>query len=224
MQFSENISVHMFTDHEVSNQKLHSNVALEASQLTSLSGSKICKISRENVTSIADVPLIPQTLPSCRSKNQKCECKSTVNNTLISQNHEKCTYCYAMKGGISVPTMYMAVKPAGYKDKYLQLIEAMPDTGTTRTLFPQCIIEKFKWNKMVNVNHIERIEAANDSLLKCNGQIDLEVQYMGRDICIDALVTEDISKPLISWFDLIDLDCDFTGFSFLHNFCYEYCF
>jgi len=82
--------------------------------------------------------------------------------------------------------------------------DLIPDSGSSRTLIPLELVKKHKWK--LNPSE-DVIFAANNSVMKNNGQIDILVEFNGCETQIDALVSSDLKNNiLIAWFDLVKMD------------------
>jgi hypothetical protein len=79
---------------------------------------------------------------------------------------------------------------------------ALPDTGTSRTIILQRLLDKAKIK--YNTCGKELIVTANSSSLGCVGNVLLEIQIdRGKHLTIDALVVDNLSyNCLIAWKDM----------------------
>jgi hypothetical protein len=79
---------------------------------------------------------------------------------------------------------------------------ALPDTGTSRMIILQRLLDKAKIK--YNMCGKEPIITANSSLLGCVGNVLLDIQIdRGKHLTIDALVADNLSSNcLIAWKDM----------------------
>ena len=105
-------------------------------------------------------------------------------------------------GGRRVPHISVEIRTknnSGAPFKY----DIVPDSGSSRTVVPLKIAKMYGW-KFSSTN--ERILAANNSPLCCDGRIFLKISHGNRTADVDALISRSLEDEiLISWYDLISL-------------------
>ena len=90
------------------------------------------------------------------------------------------------------------------KDKIRFKCEALPDSGTSRTIVKESILRQA--NIAFDVTQKSRISACNSSALTCLGTAEFTIIYGDTSINVRALVTPNLSENmLISYNDLIRL-------------------
>jgi hypothetical protein len=79
---------------------------------------------------------------------------------------------------------------------------ALPDTGTSRTIIMQRLLDNA--NIKYNIGGKEPIITANSSTLGCVGNVLLDIQiYRGKHLTVDALVVDNLSSNcVIAWKDM----------------------
>ena len=88
--------------------------------------------------------------------------------------------------------------------------QALPDTGTTRTIINYRLVKDFS-DQIKPVNCI--IRAANKSQVTCEGYINLSLHFQGKTIRIRPLVSSALSEDmLLSWHDLQRLNVISSSF------------
>ena len=80
----------------------------------------------------------------------------------------------------------------------------LPDSGSERSIIPYRIAKTYGW-KFERSN--EKITAANNTNLSCDGRIDLLIDFQGITADINALISRDLKNDvIISWHDLKKLE------------------
>ena len=120
-------------------------------------------------------------------------------NSAGKSNATNAVYTKSVKD-VAQPTPRMEIVVEGEGAKSFGF-SSTPDSGTTRTLFALNLIQKagLKYNKQGR----ERIFAANDNQMSCEGNIVVKMTTQGVTTTVDALVTSDLhDEILVSWGDL----------------------
>lgn len=83
-------------------------------------------------------------------------------------------------------------------------LNALPDSGATRTLLSSDIARKFGIRPIPSRR--DNITVANGDSIPCEGAADLAIFFEGRGVIIDALITPGLQNELLlSWYDLVAL-------------------
>ena len=86
-----------------------------------------------------------------------------------------------------------------------------PDTGTARTIIGVNVARKY--NLKVNPKGRERITAANNEVMHCQGSVLLKASIKDVQVMINALVSQDLRHEiLVVWHDLVNLKVIQAGF------------